>query len=148
MGNVGDYAVNGMLDAVLGDQHIGVFNETVFFSMWLTNPGNDGSGTEVEYDLVNGYQRIALDNDSVQFPDAVNGFKTNGQIIPLPNPVTSWGVCPYWAIVAEEVPDGDPPSVMFHGRLGGTSPFEFAIGSELFVPASTLAIKIRRSLIA
>lgn len=142
MGNIGDDWVDDVLDSMLGSDHGTRFPGTVYFALFVTAPENDGSGTELDK---LGYSRFAITNNTVNFPNAVSGVKTNGTEIGPWTAGELWGVVPYWAIMGANTPGaGDTPIAW--GRLGGTTPPKVVSAAVVAIEAGTLRIRIRRTL--
>lgn len=147
MGNIGTYYANVALDGLFGSDHLIGVPDSWWFSMWYTEPGNDGSGQEVDPGVQHGYFRVEIPNTTTRFPAAAGAIKTITQDIDLPTPLsTDWGVVPYWALMdVEDVFDGLPVA---WGRMGGISPPQLVMGSSLTIPSDTLLIKFRRTFIS
>lgn len=87
MGSWSDYVENKILDHVLGAT---VFTApaTVYIALFTTAPSDSGGGVEVSG---NGYQRVAVANNTTNWPAASGGQKSNGQAITFPVATGSWG---------------------------------------------------------
>lgn len=74
-GFMGDGSCNETLDAWLGDPTIGP--GTVYLAGFTAAPNSAGGGTEVS---AVGYSRIAVTNNSTNFPAATGKTKTNAAV--------------------------------------------------------------------
>lgn len=62
---------------------------TLYIALFTVLPGEDGTGgTEVSG---GSYARVALTNNTTNFPTVSDGNKKNGTIITFPTPTGSWG---------------------------------------------------------
>ncbi|MCI4463680.1 MAG: hypothetical protein JHC30_05885, partial [Caldisericum sp.] len=61
---------------------------TVYIALFTVAPTDAGGGTEVSG---GGYARVAVANNSTNFPPATNGQKSNGTAIIFPTATADWG---------------------------------------------------------
>lgn len=95
--SVGDLYENRVLDAVLGDSRAPNMPASVWVKLYTTMPTDAaGSGVEASY---TGYARVELANNSVNWPNAVAGAKSNGTDItfpastdPVAQTILGWGI--------------------------------------------------------
>lgn len=82
-----DYLENTLLDLVLGG---GSYTSpaNVYVALFTANPSDAGGGTEV---TGGDYERLELTNDDTNWPDAVDGLKTNGVDFIFPTASANWG---------------------------------------------------------
>jgi hypothetical protein len=73
-------AKNWALDACYGSNHSSVWPSTVYVALFNGNPSSGGT----ELTSTGNYARVALTNNSTNFPDASSGFKSNGTDIAFP----------------------------------------------------------------
>lgn len=87
-GSLSDYAENKVLDHIFGG---GDFTRpaTLHLALFTTVPNDAGSGG-VEVSAA-GYARVAVTNNSTNFPAASGGIKSNGTAINFATATTSWG---------------------------------------------------------
>jgi hypothetical protein len=94
MGSKSNYLENKILDHVLG----GVTYTppaTLYVALFTAAPGETGGGTEVSG---GGYARVAVANDTTNWPAASNGQKSNGTVITFPAATANWGTVVAWGI--------------------------------------------------
>lgn len=135
-GNIGEDYDNHILDAALGNGRTADFPATLYMSLWTTRPGRDGSGTEVSG---GSYARVAVTNNSTNFPDAAGGIKGLATAVQFPTAGAVWGIAAWWALM--DASSGG--SVVFFGRLSGQNPPLIEGGTTARIRAGTLAITIR-----
>jgi hypothetical protein len=123
MAGKSDTLENALLDEVLGATNYTAAG-TVYIALYTAAPSDSGGGTEV---AGNGYARVALTNNSTNWPNASGGAKANGVAITFPaasggnwGTVTHFGIHShitndallYWGAVSpnKAVNDGDTAS--------------------------------------
>lgn len=95
-----------------------------------TPPNEDGTG--ITEPVGNGYARVPITNNSVNFPPAVDGVKLNGADFQFPQASGSWGSSlGYWVLYASATP------VMW-GTL--TPPKTILAGDTLRVPTGNMTL--------
>lgn len=99
MGSAGDNAENWILDAILGDNHTTDFPSTVYMALYTASPTDGGGGTEVGTTGTN-YARVAVTNNSTNFPAASGSQKSNGAIIQFNDATGDWGVIVAWGLMS------------------------------------------------
>lgn len=88
------YLENKTLDHILGG---GDYSRpaTVYLALFTAAPTESGGGTEVSG---GSYARLAITNNSTNFPAASGGSKSNGTAITLGPASAGWGTVSHWAI--------------------------------------------------
>ena len=86
-GSKSDYLENKILDHVLGG---GDYTRpaTVYVALYTVAPTDAGGGTEVSG---GSYARVAVTNNSTNWPAASSGSKSNGTAISFPAATANWG---------------------------------------------------------
>ena len=86
-GSKSDYLENEVLDHVLGG---GDYTRpaTVYVALYTEAPTDAGGGTEV---TGGSYARVAVTNNSTNFPAASGGAKSNGTEITFETATANWG---------------------------------------------------------
>jgi hypothetical protein len=87
MAGKSDYLENKVLDLLLGAVSYTV-PTTVYVALYTAAPTDAGGGTEVSG---GGYARVAVTNNTTNFPAASNGSKSNGTTISFPTATADWG---------------------------------------------------------
>lgn len=82
-----DYLENKVLDHLLGAVSY-TAPGTVYFALYTGSPSDTGGGTEVSG---GGYTRVAVTNNSTNWPAAASGTKRNASTITFPEATASWG---------------------------------------------------------
>ena len=106
----------------------------LYLALFVTDPGADGSGTEVSYV---GYDRqeVQFDDDAVIDGSVAKILNTND--IEFATVPTNSGNCAYAAIMTTDVPDdGEEP--VYYGPLGAT--YALNIGVKPTVPIGGLTV--------
>lgn len=78
-----DYLELKVLDAVLGQTALPAI-ATVYVALFSVTPTDAGGGTELATATSPGYARVAVTNNTTNFPNASAGAKTNGVDITFP----------------------------------------------------------------
>ena len=97
MGSATSYFENVILDAMLGDNAGANMPATVYVALFTSTPDDGGGGTEVSTSGT-GYARVAVTNNSTNWPAATGGIKSNGTTITFPTATDSWGQVSYVAV--------------------------------------------------
>jgi len=87
MAGKSDYLENKILDFLLGGVSY-TPPATVYIALFTVAPTDAGGGTEVSG---GGYARVAVANNTTNFPAATNGTKSNGTTITFPTATADWG---------------------------------------------------------
>jgi hypothetical protein len=107
--SAGNTYENKMLDVTLGSPASGMPG-TVYVALFTSAPSDGAGGTEVSG---GGYSRVAVTNNTTNFPAAVNGVKSNGTAVTFPTATGTWGLVVAWAIM--DASSGG--AVVFEGGL-------------------------------
>jgi hypothetical protein len=86
-GTFANAARNGLLDLAFGAATY-TRSGSVYAAVFTAPPNYTGGGTEVSG---GGYSRVAIANNSTNFPGASAGSKTTGTAIIFPTPSADWG---------------------------------------------------------
>lgn len=105
---------------------------TVYLAASTADPGESGSG--LAEPSGNGYARVAITNNSTNFPAASGGVKSNGTLISFPAATGAWGTITHYALM--------------DASSGGNMLYKFALavskaptsGDTLTVPVGQLSI--------
>lgn len=91
MAGVSDYLENKILDHLLGNTPY-TAPTTVYLALFTVAPNFEtgAGGTEVSTTST-GYARLAVSNNTTNFPNASAGSKSNGTTLTFATPLTSWG---------------------------------------------------------
>lgn len=126
MAALSDYLKNKLADFSLGGVSYSPPG-TVYVAAYTTAPTSAGGGVEVSG---NAYARVALTNDSTNWPNASGGVKSNGTIIQFPEATGSWGT-----IVAFGIFDASSGgNLLFFGAL--TSSKSISTAEQLYFPVN------------
>lgn len=96
MGGKSDYLELLVLDKVLGATDFSAPG-TVYVALYSVAPSDAGGGTELATGTSPGYARVAVANNTTNFPNASAGAKTTGADITFP---TNSGGSPWVAAIA------------------------------------------------
>ena len=88
------YLENKIADHILGNT---VFTTpgTVYLALFTAAPTESGGGTEV---TGGSYARLAITNNSTNWPAASGGLKSNGVALTLVTATATWGTVTHWAL--------------------------------------------------
>lgn len=89
------FSANTWLDEVLGGSDYTPAS-TVYVALYTVTPGANGGGTEVSG---GSYARVAVTNNSTNWPAASGGVKANGAAITFPTASASWGTVTGFALM-------------------------------------------------
>lgn len=93
-GSASDTYENNILDAILG---AGFTKDTTVYAAACTSAPTDSAlGTEPSG---NGYTRVAITNNTTNWPAAASGSKSNGVAITFPTATGSWGTVTHWMLM-------------------------------------------------
>lgn len=104
-----NYLEDKLLDHVLGG---GDYTRpaTVYVALYTTAPTDSGGGTEVSG---GDYTRVAVTNNSTNWPAASGGAKSNGADITFPQATAGWGT-----VVAAGILDNSTGgNLLYYGNL-------------------------------
>lgn len=87
---------NKHLDAAFGDNRAtALFPATYYIGLFTATPNDSGGGTEC---TGGSYARVAVTNNSTNWPNAASGQKKNGTVITFPEATASWGTATHFGI--------------------------------------------------
>lgn len=91
-----DLYENKHLDAAFGDNRAtALFPATYYIALFTAAPTDAGGGTEV---AGGAYARVAVTNNSTNWPNATSAQKKNGTAITFPTATASWGLVTHWGV--------------------------------------------------
>jgi hypothetical protein len=117
---------NKVMDHILGGSDYARLG-TVYLALFTAAPNETGGGTEVSG---SSYARVAVGNNSTNWPAASGGQKSNGTAITFPTATGSWGSVTHWAIMSA----ASGGTLLFFGALtsaktvSNTDSLTFGIG--------------------
>ena len=92
------YLSNALLDHTFGKTTF-TAAATLYVALYTSSPGAGGSANTNEA-TGTGYARVALTNNTTNFPNASAGSKSNGTLITFPTPgAGGWGTVTFAALV-------------------------------------------------
>jgi hypothetical protein len=126
-----DYLENKLLDHILGDTSYSA-PATVYVGLYTSGPNDAGGGTEVSG---NGYARVAVTNNTTNWPNASAGSKSNGTAIEFAAASGgSWGTITHFALF-----DADTAgNILYYGSL--TSSKTISDGDQARFVAGALTV--------
>lgn len=89
-----NYLEDRLLDHQLGGPDY-VRPATVHVALYTTAPTDAGGGVEVSG---GNYSRVAVTNNSTNFPAASGGTKSNGTVVSFPIPSAGWGLVTHFGL--------------------------------------------------
>jgi hypothetical protein len=112
MAGKSEYLENAILDHVLGGPDY-TRPGTLYIALYTVAPTDAGGGTEV---AGGSYARVAVTNNSTNFPAAAGGAKTNGTLIEFAEATANWGT-----VVAVGIFDASTSGNLLYWAPLGTS---------------------------
>lgn len=94
-GRLADSVVNALLNAIFGDVTYDAPN-TYYIGLSTTTPTN--TGTNVTEPSGNGYARVAVTNNTTNWPSASGRSKSNGAPFTFPTATGSWGTVTHFVL--------------------------------------------------
>lgn len=95
MGRLSDSYSNQLLDLAFS-KATNNFPATYYVALSTTTPTN--TGTNVTEPVGNSYARVAVTNNSTNFPAASGRAKSNGVVIAFNTATGSWGTCTHFCL--------------------------------------------------
>lgn len=89
-----NYLESIILDHILGNTAYSA-PATVYIGLHTADPGETGATAELSG---GNYSRVAVTNNSTNWPAASGGSKSNGTAINFPTPSGTWGTVTHWSI--------------------------------------------------
>lgn len=93
MGSFGNYLEDKLLDHVFGNTAYSA-PATIYIGLSKADPLDDGSG--IDEPVGGNYSRVAVTNNTTNWPNSVAGAKSNGTAITFPTASAGWGVCTHF----------------------------------------------------
>ncbi len=109
-----NYLENALLNLVLGGTSW-TPPATVYVALYTASPGESGTGTEVSG---GNYARVAVPNDTTNWPTTSSGQKSNAVDIVFPMATADWGTVVAWALC--DAPTGG--NVLIYGDVTPARP--------------------------
>ncbi len=136
MGAATDYLENKILDHILGRVTYTV-PETLYIG--LATSVDDEGNIVGEPSSVAGYARVEVPNNTTNFPNAVNGTKSNGTPIEFPEATGDWGTINYTFIADGDIGD-ENINVLLYSQL--TVPKVISAGDTVSFLAGKLTYSV------
>lgn len=84
-----------VLDALFGKVTPSTVPATLYYALFTATPNAAGGGTEVSG---GSYARVAVTNNTTNFPNTASQNKTNGTAITWPTSTAAWGTIVAWGV--------------------------------------------------
>lgn len=127
------YMDNKVMDEIFGKTDY-VAPATLYVGLSTTAP-TKASGNITE-PAGNAYARVAVVNNTTNFPNASGGTKNNGTVITFPEATGAWGTVSNW-VIFDAITAGN---VIAYGTL--TNPKAIDVGDTPSFNASTLTLSL------
>lgn len=131
-GSLSDYLENKILDHMLGGPDF-VRPATVYLGLWTSALSDASTGSSSGEATFGGYARVAVTNNSTNFPGASAGGKSNGSTITFPTPTSGAGQVVTHVGVFDASSSGN---LLMWADL--TSPITVVVGSAIYFNAGDL----------
>lgn len=95
MAGLSDFAELEVLDHIFS---AGIYTPPVTFYVGLSTADPLDSGAGLAEPVGNGYARVAVTNNAVNWPAAAAGAKANGTVITLPTATGAWGTVTHFVV--------------------------------------------------
>lgn len=93
-----DDQANRLLDLFLGDDHDTTLSPATVYVALFEGTESDNDGTGLTEFAVDTYARVAVTNNTTNWPDASGRVKSNGTAITFPSPTADWGTATTWGL--------------------------------------------------
>lgn len=133
MGSATNYFENVILDSILGSNRGSGSPSTVYIALFTSAPDDGGGGTEV-ISTSTGYARVAVTNNTTNWPAAYAAVKSNGAKIQFPTATAAWGDITHFAIYSAATSG----NMLLWGEL--TSPISPLTGNAPFFAAGSINV--------
>lgn len=110
-GSLSDYLEGKLMDHILGNTAF-TAPATVHMALFTVSPSDTGGGTEVSG---GSYARVAITNNTTNWPNFSAGLKSSGTAINFPTPTADWGTVVAWGLFDA----ASAGNLLFWGPLGG-----------------------------
>ena len=130
---------NFVLDLMMGTGHASEFPATWHMALFTADPGTTGDAND-EVTTAGGtdYDRVAITNNSTNFPDASSGLKVLATRTDFPSVGASWGTITHWALCVSGVPGTNDLRIV--GEF--TVPKTPGVGNTPYIKADAIEITI------
>lgn len=135
MGRLATTQANALLDYMFGQTGSYTVPATYYIALSTTTPTD--AGTNVTEPSGNAYARVAVTNNSTNFPAASSRAKSNGTAITFPVATGSWGTITHFAIYKHAT---STSSSDFIGWGALTSSITVSLNGQPRFAATTLSI--------
>lgn len=106
----------------------------MYVALFNVSPTDSTFGTEVSG---SGYARVAVTNNTTNFPAAASGQKSNGTLIAFPTATGAWTTANAWALL-NHASNTTAATVIAYGNLSSAK--TIASGETPQFPATTLVL--------
>lgn len=86
-----DTVANRVLDLLLGSSHDTTAMPATVYVALLTTAPSDANGTSLVEVTGGSYARVAVTNNSTNWPNAASRLKSNATLVAFPTSTASWG---------------------------------------------------------
>lgn len=93
-----DTIANRVLDLLLGSSHDTTATPATVYVALITTAPSDANGTGIVEVSGSAYARVAVTNNSTNWPNAASRVKSNGTTITFPTSTGSWGTVVGYAL--------------------------------------------------
>lgn len=131
-GFIGDGSANETLDGWLGTTALGP--STVYLALFTAAPSSAGGGTEVS---ATGYARVAVTNNSTNFPAASGKTKVNGAVFDFGVAAADQGTIVWAAWVKTSSGTLGPDDIILAGPMN--TPRLVLAGDDFKIPAGAFS---------
>jgi hypothetical protein len=123
-GSMSNYLEDIILDHILGDTSFATA-ATVYIGLWTATLSDTSTGATAGEVSGGSYARVAVTNNTTNWPDASGGTKSSGAAFDFGTASGSWGDVTDWAIVDSSSGAGN---IYYYGTL--TTPKTIASGDS------------------
>lgn len=134
-GSASDYLENKVADHILGGPDF-TRPATVYVGLWTSTLTDSSTGSSAGEVSGGGYSRVAVTNNTTNWPAATGGVKKNGTDITFPQATGNWGTVTDFAIL-DAATGGN---ILFYGTLDVAK--TIGTGDTFKFPANNITITV------
>lgn len=136
-GSFGDYLENKLLNLVFGGV---AFTAPATIYVGLSSTSINDAGGNITEPVGNGYARVAVTNNTTNWPSTTNGSMSNGTVITFPQATAAWAAGANMTdFFIADGPSGST-NVLAYGSL--TTPKTFTTGDQPNFPVGALTFTL------
>ena len=133
-GSASNYLEDKINDHLLGGTTYSPL-ATVYLALWTATLSDSSTGAPAGEVSGGSYARLAITNNTTNWPNSSGGVKSNGTVLTFATPSGSWGTVTDWALIDSSSGAGN---ILFYGTL--TTPKTINSGDTVSFAVSALTV--------